>query len=87
MLGGLSFNQPESGVLIIVGQGRTSAENEDKKNELGEAAMTDNDGQLAKDLGIRHFPTFLVINQARKVVYEDQDALAFMDETFGFSVQ
>ncbi|MBY0515399.1 MAG: hypothetical protein K2P81_00720 [Bacteriovoracaceae bacterium] len=87
MLGSLSFNQPDSGVLIIVGQGKTSDENEDKKIELGEAAITDNDGQLAKDLGIQHFPTFLVINQARKVIHEDQDALAYMDETFGFSVQ
>ena len=86
MVGNLSANNPEFGVLIIVGGGQTLGENEAKVAELGVAAVTDNQNSYARDLRIRKYPTFLVVNSANKLIHQDGDAIKWMDEALGFSI-
>ncbi len=86
MVGNLSANNPDFGVLIIVGGGQAPGENEAKVLELGAAAVTDNQNSYARALRIRKYPTFLVVSSSNKLVHQDQAAIKWMDETLGFSL-
>lgn len=86
MLGNTSVNHPDSGVVVIVGGGQTPGENEAMVAELGAVAIEDNTSNYAQALRIRKYPSFIVVNSSNKVVHEDQSAIQWMDESFGFSL-
>lgn len=86
MLGTTSGNHPEFGVVVIVGGGRSSEENEAKVADYGSVATADNLNTYGEALRIRKYPTFLVVKAGGKVIHEDQAAIHWMDESFGFSL-
>lgn len=86
MVGNLSATNQDFGVIIIVGAGQSPSENEVKAQELGVAAITDNERKFSQGLRIRKYPSFFVVNTANRVLHKDEDALRWMDETLGFSL-
>jgi len=86
MLGNTSQNHPDFGVLVIVGGGRDADENDKKVAEFGRVAVADNQNTYGEALRIRKYPSFMIVSTARKIVHEDQAAIKWMDESFGFSL-
>lgn len=86
MLGTTSANHPDYGVVVIVGGGQTPGENDAKVAEFGAVATADNQNTYAHALRIRKYPSFLIVSSTNKVVHEDQAAIKWMDESFGFSL-
>jgi thiol-disulfide isomerase/thioredoxin len=72
-------NNQEHGIQVIMGMETQAGENERVAKEISEQVMIDTDKSLAKQMNITFFPTFLVVDQNRKVIHQDQEALQWIE--------
>ncbi|MFZ4714593.1 MAG: TlpA family protein disulfide reductase [Bacteriovoracaceae bacterium] len=84
-----SLNHPEIGVKVIIGQGRSTDENEQKAQDyrsqckdksIYKDIFIDSDSSLKNSLGVNYYPTFMVVNTEGRVEKRDQNAWKWMHE-------
>ncbi len=75
-------NNPDHGLLVIVGSGKEAGDNEAKADEIGFDTIVDNHNKLADELNVRYFPTIVVIDESLKIKLRDQEALGWIMQTF-----
>lgn len=73
---------PDYGMQVIVGFGREAGDNESKAEQIGDLTIVDNTSKMADELGVKYFPTIVVIDEANRIEFRDQDALAWIDQKF-----
>lgn len=67
------------GVKIIVGGGRSPAENKTMADLYGEQAVIDEDSTLRDSLQIAYYPTIYGLNANQEIISKDNDALTWAD--------
>ncbi len=77
-----SRENPDYGIVVIVGQGKEARDNFEKAQEIGEGTVTDDDSLYARALKIDRYPTFLVVDSQQKITHRDQAAMGWMNHAF-----
>ncbi len=70
------------GMKIVVGQGRSSGDNEAMAKEFGSAAVIDADGSFLRKNRVTYFPSILVFDSDRDILLRDQEARDWVAEKF-----
>ena len=77
-----SKNNPAFGIRVVVGQGRSQAENEEMAASFGFGATTDPDNSVLQKLQVPHFPSFFVLDKDNTVILRDQAAFQWIYQKF-----
>ena len=72
----------DTGLKLIVGQGKTPAANEEEAMSFGAGAVTDNDGAFHKALAVESYPSFFVLDQKQNITLRGQEAANQFSRTF-----
>jgi thiol-disulfide isomerase/thioredoxin len=68
---------PHTGVQVIVGEGRQSEDNERMASYFGPAALVDADRSLHASLGVRYYPTMIVLGASDQILHRDEKAFTW----------
>lgn len=77
-----SAQNKEMGLQLIMGGEQAPGDNERKAKEIGENVLVDSHKVYSTSLAISYYPTFLVIDEKKQIVFKDQDAMNWMNENF-----
>lgn len=72
----------EAGLQIVVGAEQMPGDNARKAKEIGEGVITDENNIYAGSLAISYYPSFFVIDEQKRIIHKDQDAMNWMNENF-----
>lgn len=77
-----SVNNKEFGLQLIMGAEQAPGDNERKAKEIGGYVLIDSHNVYSTSLAISYYPTFLVVDEKKQIVFKDQDAMNWMNENF-----
>ncbi len=72
----------DTGLRIVVGQGKSEAQNLEMAQAIGPGSVIDSDGSIARKLRVNRFPSFFVLAEDQKVVHEGAAAQQWVSESF-----
>jgi thiol-disulfide isomerase/thioredoxin len=70
----------EVALVVIMGMENQNGENEREAKIISDKVIIDKTSDLARDLRIEHFPTFMVVDGDQKVMLRDREAFEWLSQ-------
>lgn len=73
-------HHPQNGIQVIMGGEKNPGDNARAASDFGPDVIIDQNGTLQTELNVTYYPTILVVNQKRDIVYKDQEAMKWLNQ-------